>query len=1222
MGKYCCFFDPKYGTEEKELTELCPDCGRPYGFPVENYPENITNGAVEYSIIKSLGRGFYGVTYLCKAKKRFKTENTLLKIIPKGLYDFFGKDFEKECSKHSEVAEGTEHIVGIQDAFEAPVQFGNEILDCYIAELEYINGVILDEYIKTDENITPSNFAQIAIDLFRLWNELIAKREYHNDLHAGNLIVENLDLTIQRTEAINDRIRVVAIDLNSVTGESLSNAETGRVGDQQYISQHLKNLTTLLKEKYTNFDEEADADFRLIETLEKISNIILPKASAVDIPDINELIKMIKAEFNDNLSYSPWKKEFTLNRLNEGINAQTIHSCHMPLLLVDPEESWLNKISISGPQIITGMRGCGKTMLLNSLDIHARLFGQGNKETSEEKIKRIEDDQYIGIVTSCRNLVNYKNETYSKMIDRLVWLYAIQAIRASRHLHDVDNRYVTKDFHRNISEAICILFGIEIPVEKQYSGHTLEKYLCLQTGIVFDESSKLSLKVKPIEAFEILANVIVNISTIWKNKPVFFLLDDASTRYLDQHITSDLLSKLLFISPTCAFKITTELQTFAFNINSPGNIERAQENRDYQIFDLGADVYGKTKNTRSGKEFIEEILLKRAQYYQSHPKDKPSEVLGDCSLTSIAEQIVSTRETSADRKVIYHGISALTALCVGDIGDVIFLYDSILMNSGKTYPVSAKKQTECYQQLCSRRIYNLERKNSKLRDYAKSFAEASYKLLIESKKDIKMERTKRDRLREYNSLYVKVTAGDTTVQSQQLRELIDAGIFVFADGTGTPRTKSADTDPILQFKLAYRKLFGLCNSIGLSNSDRFELSGSQLEEWLRNPTKEILMKNSLEITEQEASDEILTEEDKTQSIKTSSLERQLSLFDDVMLNDGKKSVMVRQDKQYLENRIFIDTIEISSEGNLFDVGIFALGFEERSLESVKKVLSCCHFKRIILIEYEEEGKTIEIEKLVKSHFDSVTKIKYYDNNRFDELLIESESFLLDITGMNKPIIFNGIRHGLKNNKTFVIAYTSAQHYYPLESDIAERLDKLDTENELDSFNQLMGDLLTGESSPYEIIPLINQKYDSMSRPYALIGFMSPKNQRIFTLLDNREYDQVQLLVPNGDTNRNRLTQTAAKIAHANYSNIILDHLDINNPEILLKSLLQIYDNLFIDESMNIDIALTGSKIQTMISAAFSSVCKVSQCWYVKPSKFDVEHFTKGVGETQFYFIHK
>ena len=140
----------------------------------------------------------------------------------------------------------------------------------------------------------------------------------------------------------------------------------------------------------------------------------------------------------------------------------------------------------------------------------------------------------------------------------------------------------------------------------------------------------------------------------------------------------------------------------------------------------------------------------------------------------------------------------LAGICVGDIGDVISIYEMILRKAvGKAIPVDPKIQCESYQEFCSRRLYELNRRKSDLRDFALSFAEASHELLMQSYRDTANQRTKR-RLRQYLKLYVRLTKGDTELQFQQLRELIDAGVFVL-DG-GAYRTKTRDSNPIQQFE--------------------------------------------------------------------------------------------------------------------------------------------------------------------------------------------------------------------------------------------------------------------------------------------------------------------------------------------------------------------------------------------------------------------------------------
>ena len=124
-----------------------------------------------------------------------------------------------------------------------------------------------------------------------------------------------------------------------------------------------------------------------------------------------------------------------------------------------------------------------------------------------------------------------------------------------------------------------------------------------------------------------------------------------------------LVSTLLFQNEKCAFKFTTEEQTLRMVLNSPGNIEPARIGRDYSVFDLGHEVDEKIhKNKAEGIKFVENILFKRAQFQSIHPKNlKPSDLLGDKSLTSIAENIGKQGKAS-EKKAIYSGITAIASV--------------------------------------------------------------------------------------------------------------------------------------------------------------------------------------------------------------------------------------------------------------------------------------------------------------------------------------------------------------------------------------------------------------------------------------------------------------------------------------------------------------------------------------------------------------------------------
>lgn len=1219
MGKYCCFLCPRKDYENKSLDDQCPICGRPYGFPLNQRPVAIR----EYRVVEPRGRGFYAVTYLCHRGRLNKPY--ILKLSPKTLYSFFGKDFEEECRIHMEVAQDTEHIVPIDDYFDELVQFGDVEIKCHVAVIQFVEGESLEAYVEQTGNLRARSVAQIAIDLFRIWREFINKLRYHNDLHSDNIIIQKLREGARRAESLDETIRAVAIDLGSVADASKSDTSELRLGDQHWLCRHLQHMVDKLRESRRDIEQIDDLDNRIIEALEQITYFLLPAANAGRIPSADQLIKIVRDNFSRGPS--PWRERLKLERFDDSYNAIALEPWYVPFLLVDPDDLWIRRISAAGPLLITGMRGCGKTMLLRALDFHARAAPR-NGESTENILDRVRNDNYLGLFVPCLNLLIMPGlPDAPASLERLFYAYGVEAIRAVRHLQELDRSTVVPRYFDYIAEAVELnIEATKVPGFQ--SDDELERFLLKAVASLKKGSSQHMLRTSAADAFGSLAAAIRRCSPLWTAARIFFLLDDVSTRYLRQDMIENLFSALLFQSTQCAFKLTTEAQTLEMGLTSPGGVEKARAGRDYDVFDLGADVYEKTKIRKGNKLFVEQILAKRAQYYPNHPKATPQELLGDCTLEDIALRIATTNANSRERKAVYAGISALSALCVGDIGDVISLYELILRKAaGQTYPVKSEIQSECYQAFCSRRLYDLNRRESDLKDFALTFAEASYELLVRSNRgriDGKLKR-----LRQYVSIYVRVTAGDTRKQFERLRELIDAGVFVLHGGT--PRTKTRDADPIQQFKLTYRKLFGLSNFIGLAERDRFELSGEQLEEWLSVPArgKEVLLRNlgkgsdeggdfpEMDSAEPEA-------ESQEQVLEKVIVGQQERLFDvpasavGEVFSNGKE--LLNYSPKMRTERLSIE--EIAPE-RLQDYGIqtvlLGLGFEERSVESAKRIMSLIRPHEVILIEYKEPGRTAQIKDIVSQDIEHVSTVKYEDILAKGVQLPKTSS-LIDVTGLAKPALFSSIRDALHGQGKVWVCHTGAEEYYPLDVDIARVLAAEENRDQYALLNSL-SEIFTGEKGPYAIDGLLESDPDE-SRRKVLCAFASAKHQRLLSILDMRQYDRIEIVVPPVGTLRSKIARIAAEIATWNFRASGTTEIGSNDLHTVVDFLFQQYIYWYVDRGYNMELALTGSKIQAIACAAVSVVCKMAQCWYVRPEELDPKRFTKGIGDSQYYMISK
>ena len=1216
MEKYCCFQCPKSDYNEKNLDDLCPDCSLPYGFPLEERtsPKIIK----DYRVIKPLNRGYYGSTYIVEKQNVIRIKKMVLKVVPKKVYDFFGKNFEEECKCHAEAASGTQHIVNIDDIFDNEIYFGKIKIQCHVAILDYVEGESLKSILESKAPFKASFIGQIAIDLLKILAELHMKQLSHNDLHPGNIIIEILKEDSKRIGELDENIKAVAIDFGSLAKKSQSGDKSNRTGDLHWVATTLNKLSQKILENPHNSEER---DYRLASLLEERAHILFPRVTSQRVYEFEEVISQIRNVFIQ--VDSPWRQTLSLRNFKDSYNAQTLSPWFVPCLLVDDDDRWISEISNKGPQVITGMRGCGKTMLLRALQFHARAIPRDNEVATNNVsiITRLKKEGYLGLYISCTRLLDKlgnQDEPLFEPFTRLFVAYALEAINAIRHLRELDRTIINSTPFKIIGEAIAKHIEGTSDLNELNTEHEIERYLKNILNSLSKSEGNYTIKANPAIAFPQLATAICECSTIWQNQYVFFLLDDVSTRFLNDQNIIRLVSSLLFQNDICSFKFTTEAQTLEMVINSPGNIEQARIGRDYNVFDLGHQVNMKVHSKkREGIAFVDKILLKRAKFHTSHPRNmSPSLILGDTSLHSIAENIAKPGKAS-DKKGLYHGITAIAGVCVGDIGDVITLYEMILKKRTDSNPVSAVSQNECYLELCNSRLFDIDRRESRLFDFAESFAEAAHFLLVQSYKQDKNNSKKR--LRQYSSIFINVSTGNIDKQNEQVRELIDAGIFNFSGGPQASRTNRQGINPQQQFKLTYRKLYGINKHIGLAQADRFELSGEALEEWLNNPKKgkEILIRNLKKDIEENEIDGLTDIEEKIETTENENY--QISLFDEEIIEkdqdddlDEINTIEILAKKKTPEtSMVTIKDLNISG----IDRIMVGLGFEESTFESFKKTLQI-RPKEAIVIRFKETGKSEEMLKILKDLKISVRKIEYGDAITDNSIYLNNTLF--DITGFPQSIIFNSIRNTLINQKNVYFGYTEAKNYYPLDEDIEKLLQKYEAEDQT-HFLESLADILKGEQGPYILIPLLPKEINPSARR-VLIAFSSPKHERLYSLLDEREYDKIHIIVPTENSPRNRLAKIAAEVAVRKFNHAEIKEFGSDSLQSIMEYLSLQYQNYFINQNFSFEIAITGSKLQTVASAAICAVYKVNQCWYLQPSEWDAKRFTQGAGETKLFSI--
>jgi len=221
-----------------------------------------------------------------------------------------------------------------------------------------------------------------------------------------------------------------------------------------------------------------------------------------------------------------------------------------------------------------------------------------------------------------------------------------------------------------------------------------------------------------------------------------------------------------------------------------------------------------------------------------------------------------------------------------------------------------------------------------------------------------------------------------------------------------------------------------------------------------------------------------------------------------------------------------------------------------------------------------------------------------------------------VTGLMKPAVFHAIRLGIRQFGRVLVAHTLAREYYPLERDIAA---VISADEKGDHYKLLEGlrEILTGEKPPYSVRRLLASDADE-SRRRVLVAFSSAKHERLLTLLDEREYDRLELFTPTGVSSRSKLARIVAEVATQSLPSSRISACSTDGLGELVGLLTRCYHQWYIERGFNFEIGLTGSKLQTVAAGALAAVVKLSEVLYVSPAEWDPKRFTKGVGGTSYF----
>ena len=1212
MSEYACFLHPKEKSTNKE--DKCPICGKPFLFPLIDHPKKILG----FEIQSSINRGFYGATYI--GKNPITGIPFTIKAIPKKIYskeDGYNKDFQTDIDNHKKAMKAGMNVPELITAsFGEILDFGGVSIDCYILVMNYIEGLTLKEY-KTSESLTSSAIAQIAYDLFEFLGKAENYELHHNDLKDENIIIQISDARSGRLDALDPRIKTWVIDVGSFHEKDMSDERHCR--DIKRIVKHIGNMVDLYWNK-----NPTDKDYRVISRLNSLVKNCLGEEHVREITpeDYCRQIYNIVRE-----GEHPWRYPLRLITVGQHYNAQTMPTYYAPYLFYDPGDKWTNYLIKPGPILLTGMRGCGKTVLLKSLHFTARAQPKNgkSKEKKEEISKRLNAESHVAFFVSSSTLLADPADSKSKELhlpnQKLILAYSLDIIRCVRYC-ELEN--IGEINYQRLEEMCSVLTKLipwfELPKDYFYLAgieRNIESAIFQARHI---KRETISGELNVLDAYDKIASNVRGLVDIWNNKHVIYLLDDLSTRYLTQKNVDELTSQLCHQAEAFSFRISTETPSLRLTTGG-GQVSRLD--RDYEEFDLGEQVMQELK--RSGSSFIEEVLKKRLIQVSGYETLSPKELLGNQSLASIASNLAEYKKRGS-----YWGLKALGVLSTGDIGDSIHLFEQMLEKRTPGRGIPKDIQDEIIFNFSERKLRKLAYQDSWLHDHAMAFAVASQAELSES---LKRKKERGERLRVYNEIFLKVeldqTSDDGADVFNKIVKLVENGIFVYQGGT--PRSKMPKGKPSFYIKLAYRKILGVTNLMPISFRDRFEISGKALLDWIEKPTARALRAT--------VSGKYISDEEKTGTTDWGE-EEEIEEPDVKETNPVDKFTQAPlamydtvHEAQTLEISCILPfRVETTSlrgitrediEGRHI---IGAIGFEDRSVGTWENILKTGKPKGVTLIHYEGEqypNRKDDICDLLSRHsvqYNIVPSLKIFSlkENELDTDVLKIfvtalpfDELVLDVTSLTKPLIFLLTSEILKQRKKLHVLHTQAGDYYPTEKEVDEVLKLIDTDTQ--AFVKRADDLVPGEKTGDRIT--LFQRRDPSSGVY-LLCFLSMKYTRATTLIKELSYDYLDIIYPLSQDGENspkskfadEIAKTFVQEAGSVRSTASNDHRNA------YKIIERLYTRYSLEEGNNFEIGLTGVKMHMVSAGMLASIAGISGVYYTR-AEFDPKKYTRGTAET-------